>query len=87
MTWIEAVSYREKERSIPEKWKKNIDIYLAGLYNHKAHRGAITGHKKENRAAYAGFTIGELKKKGDWSLDTNYKFSKLRQSLTLMSPE
>ncbi len=58
----------------PAKLKKQITIYLAGLYNFAAKRLAITDYQKANWASYIGFSIGELKRKGDWALDANYQF-------------
>jgi hypothetical protein len=58
---------------LPEKLKKIIQIYSGGLLNANAHRTAFTGYKKQNWGAYIGFSIGELKKKGDWAFDANYQ--------------
>lgn len=57
----------------PTHLKKAVLLYTAGLYNHAAERLNITHHNKANLAGYLGFTIGELKKKGDWSFDANYQ--------------
>lgn len=51
--------------------KKPVQIYLAGLYNHKAQKRLITDHQKANWGAYLGVSLGELKKKGDWAFDIN----------------
>jgi hypothetical protein len=58
---------------VPKKWQRLTVVYLAALCNHAAHRLDITDHKLANLAGYAGFTIGELKQKGDFSLDVNYQ--------------
>lgn len=58
---------------LPAKLKKIVQIYLAGLWNSAARRLPITGHKRANWGGYLGFSIGELKKKGDWALDINYQ--------------
>ena len=34
---------------------------------------SLTNGKRANAGGYAGFTLGELKKKNDWSLDINYQ--------------
>lgn len=60
-------------RFYPEHLQKIVIVYLAGLYNHAAHKLAITGHKRANLGGYLGFSIGELKKKGDWAFDANYQ--------------
>lgn len=57
----------------PKKFKRTIEFYLSGLCNHRAHGVKRTGDKSANLGGYAGFTIGELKKKNDWSLDINYQ--------------
>ncbi len=58
----------------PEKIKKQVTVYAAGLYNFAAKRLAITDYQKANWGSYVGFSIGELKRKGDWALDANYQF-------------
>ncbi len=58
---------------IPQILDKIINCYLTGLYNHRAEGRGITNGDKANFGGYAGFTIGQLKTKGDWSLDANYQ--------------
>ncbi len=58
----------------PQKLQKQVTVYLAGLYNFKAKKLAITDNQKANWGSYVGFSIGELKRKGDWALDANYQF-------------
>ncbi|MBS0627504.1 MAG: hypothetical protein JSS09_04765, partial [Verrucomicrobia bacterium] len=58
----------------PAKIQKQVTLYMAGLYNFKAKRLEITDYQKANWGSYIGFTIGELKRKGDWSLDANYQW-------------
>ena len=60
-------------RYLPKKLQKVVQFYIAGLWNSAAHKLKITNHKRANWGAYAGFSIGELKKKGDWALDVNYQ--------------
>ena len=55
------------------KWKKFLKVYAAGLINHAARGIPLTHGKKEKWGAYAGVSIGQLRKKGDWALDTNYQ--------------
>ena len=37
-------------------------------------REDLTDYQKANWGSYLGFSVGELKKKGDWALDANYQF-------------
>lgn len=60
-------------RVYPVAFKRVIQGYVAGLYNHVARRLPITRHHKANWGGYVGFSIGELKKKGDWAFDANYQ--------------
>lgn len=58
---------------IPSHLQKIVQIYLAGLWNHAAHKLEISDHKRANFGGYLGVSIGELKRKGDWALDINYQ--------------
>lgn len=58
---------------IPTKLDKIVWIYAAGLYNHRARPIKISDHKKANFGGYLGFTIGQIKLAGDWSLEANYQ--------------
>lgn len=58
---------------IPKRLNKVVILYAAGLYNSKAREIAITGYTKQAAAGYLGFSIGELRKKGDWAFDGNYQ--------------
>jgi len=60
-------------RFIPKKFNKVVILYAAGLYNHAAKKLAITNYHKMNWGSYVGFSLGELKKTGDWSFDANYQ--------------
>lgn len=53
---------------------KMTTFYIAGLINTAARATKVTRHSKENLAWYAGFSVGEIRKKGDWSLDINYQW-------------
>lgn len=61
-------------RFVPEPLNKVVILYAAGLYNHAAKRLEITNFHKMNWGSYAGFSIGELKKRKDWSFDANYQW-------------
>ena len=39
-----------------------------------ARRLPVSDNKKANWGSYIGFSMGELKRKGDWALDANYQF-------------
>ena len=58
---------------LPSRLKKIVQIYVAGLINGNAHRTKLTHHSRANWGTYAGFSIGELRKQGDWALDVNYQ--------------
>lgn len=60
-------------RFFPEKLGRIVLPYAAGLINHNAKRLPMTGNRLLNWGAYAGVSIGELKKKDDWSFDMNYQ--------------
>jgi hypothetical protein len=60
-------------RFVPEKLGRVVILYAAGLLNHKAKELELTNNRRLNWGAYAGFSIGELKKKDDWSFDMNYQ--------------
>lgn len=53
---------------------KVVTIYSAGLVNSAAKRLEITANKKANLAWYAGFSVGEAKQQGDWSVNCNYQY-------------
>lgn len=57
----------------PDVFHHNAKIYGAFLVNHAAKKLRVTRFHKENIGWYAGFIIGEVDKKGDWSLDINYQ--------------
>ncbi|MGR3912571.1 MAG: hypothetical protein QRY71_04615 [Candidatus Rhabdochlamydia sp.] len=62
----------------PLLWKKPTMFYVAGLYNHKARPVSVgtfelTNGKKANVGGYAGFSLGSMKKAGDWAFDANYQ--------------
>lgn len=54
--------------------RKQVTIYAAGLYNFRAQKLALTNNEKANWGSYIGFSMGELKRRGDWALDVNYQW-------------
>lgn len=60
-------------KCFPKSLNKQVKVYLAGLYNHKADAHSFTDNKRANYGGYLGFSIGEIRKKGDWALDVNYQ--------------
>jgi len=60
---------------VPEwLWGKVTTLYSAILYNTAARKHVETGNKRQPLAWYVGFSIGELRKRWDWSLDINYQW-------------
>ncbi len=49
-------------------------FYSAYLLNSAAPKREILKEDKANNAAYIGFTMGEVRKKGDWAIDTNIQY-------------
>ena len=49
-------------------------VYGAFLHNTQAEKSHFSNHKKADNAWYLGFTMGEVKRKGDWALDVNYQW-------------
>ena len=75
-----SLAYNINPKYIPAVCKK-ARLYGAFLYNHTAHGLdkfdnviTITDFRKQNDAWYAGLIIGEVRKKGDWSVDINYQY-------------
>lgn len=60
-------------RFVPSIINRMFAAYTGFLYNHQAKRLLISNYKKSNMGGYAGITIGQLRKKGDWSWDMNYQ--------------
>jgi hypothetical protein len=60
-------------RCFPKALDRQVKIYLAGLYNHRANAHSFTANKKANYGGYIGFSLGEIRKKGDWAFDINYQ--------------
>jgi hypothetical protein len=58
---------------IPQPWDKVVNFYFAGLYNHRARPVELTDHKRANYGGYVGFSIGQIKKAGDWTFEANYQ--------------
>lgn len=59
---------------VPSWLGKVLTIYAAGLVNSAAKPLPITDYKKENLAGYIGFSMGEARKQGDWSIDIDYQY-------------
>lgn len=62
------------ERKIDWCKCKTLYVYAAVLANHVPINADITLNEKNNRAWYAGFTLGKLCKACDWSLDIMYQY-------------
>ncbi|NDD59332.1 MAG: hypothetical protein EBZ47_08850 [Chlamydiae bacterium] len=60
-------------KCFPPSINRPIRAYLAGLYNHKADKHDFTDNKRANYGGYLGFSIGEIRKRGDFALDINYQ--------------
>ncbi len=58
---------------LPSRLQKIVQFYLAGLWNHAAHKLKISHNKRANFGGYVGVSIGEIRKKGDWAFDINYQ--------------
>ncbi len=58
---------------IPQPWDKVVNFYFAGLWNHRARAMKITENKRANYGGYLGFSIGQIKKAGDWNFEANYQ--------------
>ncbi|MCB1085169.1 MAG: hypothetical protein KDK60_03610 [Chlamydiia bacterium] len=63
---------------IPNFLDKIVTVYGAGLYNPRAHGTVVSNGKRKAWAWYAGFSIGELRKKWDWSFDINYQWVQMQ---------
>lgn len=55
--------------------KRLFKVYAAGLLNPMAKGIPQTGGSKQNWGAYAGVSMGLVKKAGDWAIDTNYQIA------------
>lgn len=58
---------------VPKMIQKVTRLYIAGLCNHKAKAREITDYTKQSLGGYVGFSMGELRKAGDWNIDGNYQ--------------
>lgn len=74
------VSQAQVTYDVPEEYSygQNLKLYAAYLFNHKAYgmKNFYDDNKdrKNNRAWYAGFTLGKIAMPGDWLLDANYQY-------------
>ncbi|MFY7843397.1 MAG: hypothetical protein ACOVOR_05230 [Rhabdochlamydiaceae bacterium] len=57
----------------PKKLNKLVNLYLGGCFNHNAKKIDLSQNTRSNGAGYLGLSVGQLSKKGDWSLDINYQ--------------
>ena len=62
-------------RFVPRWIDRVTTLYAAFLLNAAARRHDFLNHRRANLAAYGGFNIGQLLKKGDWSFDTNVQYA------------
>lgn len=63
---------------VPKPLGKIVTAYAAGLYNPRAHGTVVSNGRRQAWAWYAGFSMGELRKQWDWSLDINYQWVQLQ---------
>ena len=49
-------------------------LYGAFLNNFISKPLAVTGHQKASQGVYAGFTIGQVRRAGDFAIDTNFQW-------------
>lgn len=49
-------------------------VYASFLINAAAERFAVLNNRKDNMAGYIGLTMGEIRKRNDWSIDINFQF-------------
>lgn len=49
-------------------------LYGAFLHNGRAEKTHFSHHEKAANAWYIGYTMGEVKRKGDWAFDVNYQW-------------
>jgi hypothetical protein len=59
---------------VPSWLNQTVTLYGAYLVNHKAIGVAQTNGELANKAWYTGFSIGKVRKKGDWSMDVSYQY-------------
>ena len=60
----------------PEYLAQPINYYAAFLVNHAAERGKVTPerNKKDNLGWYAGMSVGNVEKAGDWYVNADYQY-------------
>lgn len=61
-------------RFTPPVIAKTSVLYGAFLINSAAKKNAILNYDRANLAWYIGFSMGEVRKKGDWAIETNVQF-------------
>lgn len=60
-------------RYVPSSIDKVVVYYGAALVNTAAKALEITDNQKANWGGYVGFSIGQLRRRGDWAMDANYQ--------------
>jgi hypothetical protein len=55
-------------------WGYTTKLYAAYLTNHKAKKEARLQNHRHNHAWYAGFSMGSIKKPGDFTFDANWQY-------------
>jgi len=56
--------------------KRLVKFYAAALYNHAAKKIPLSNDKKANEGYYAGVSMGQVRKRGDWAFDLNFQYVK-----------
>jgi hypothetical protein len=67
--WTAAYNFKKDNFVLHRKAR----IYGAFLTNFAAPRTIATFYKRQNIGWYIGFLVGDVKKKGDWSVDMNFQ--------------
>lgn len=60
--------------NLPEIFKKKAQLYGAFLVNTDAIPNTFSNFYKANIGWYAGYIMGEVKKRGDWAIDISYEY-------------
>lgn len=60
--------------NLPEIYKKKAQLYGAFLINTDAVPNYYSNYTLSNIGWYAGFIMGEVKKRGDWAIDISYEY-------------
>lgn len=61
--------------TLPADWLRwKTKLYAAFLHNSDAEKHSFTHHEKKANAWYAGFKVGDVKRKGDWAFEARYEW-------------